>query len=377
MKHNNALYNGTATSPLFTSTQSLYRCWNCSGRSRGARARRSAACRASSTSTRSTTGVWDSIFDVQVANNVFTQAQVDQMWLNLIRSRTLSMQQKFGTTGQPLADTLNQPYQTPVPGATVYDTDSTTGDRPFLPLGVSTIPISAPGAGGSTLPGNTHVSGGGTGIDDTILRRINPTTGVIDPTMLPTIFQNTGLHPYQQAEALRKIMTHTTTISNTFAVWVTVGYFEVVSEVDSPVQLPTGDFAKFVTLGDEVSREVRGDLRSKFFAIVNGVTVGLDPASYQNFLLTGTPPVHATVRPFFTTVEPFNVAQPNQQPTTAAGASQINIIAPGGQVYSDGVAVPITAGQTLVVGVGATREFVQVTTVAPCQRPDDAHRQRR
>src|SRR5439155_11320861 len=108
-------------------------------------------------------------------------------------------------------------------------------------------------------------------VDDSLLRRVNTATGQIDPTVLPTLFQNAGLHPYQQAEAARKILNNTTTVSNSFAVWVTVGYFDVEAEVDStiPQTAPATGFVKFITLGKEYYREVPGDTRYKFFAIMD------------------------------------------------------------------------------------------------------------
>ncbi|HSQ56342.1 MAG TPA: hypothetical protein VLM40_11435, partial [Gemmata sp.] len=317
--------------------------------------------------------IWDSLFDVQSGNG-FNQLQVDMMWNNLIRSRTVNMQQRYSVTGTPLADVTGSvpanPVLTPIPGQTIYDMNAaltvgppaTIYDRPFLPLGVSTIngPTSTPAGTGWVLPGTATAFMGGQGIDDTILRRLstNPATpGVIDPTQLPYIFQNTGLHPYQQAEAARKILNNTTTVSNVFAVWVTVGYFEVENENVIPPGWPAG-IPYQGQIGKEFYIQVPADARRRFFAIIDRTQLGLDPLNYASNVFT-----HANVKPFFTSVEAL---PPNNQGTIPLGTNilpiQTDIL---GQVYSDGIAQPLAAGSRIVVGVGANMEIATVGAVIP------------
>ena len=172
------------------------------------------------------------------------------------------------------------------------------------------------------------------------------------------------LHPYQQAEAARKILNNTTTVSHTFAVWVTVGYFEVVDDT-TPAGWPANVPAP-VKLGKEYYREVPGDTRHKFFAVVDRTQVGIDPTSYVQFLNSGTAPIHAQSRPFSTTIEAANAL-------AGANPATINISVVSGdatavQVYSDGVPVNIIPGvgqpnSVLVIGTGADREIVQVTGI--------------
>jgi hypothetical protein len=260
--------------------------------------------------------VWDALFDAQGFNG-FDQAFVDNLWTQLMATRTVSMSTRtdVGGTTRPC----------PVPGATVHDTGGASGDRPFLPFGVATV-----AAGGATF-------GGGVGLDDTLMRR-NPPGGV-----LPHIAVTSGTHPYQQAEALRKILNNTTTVSHTFAVWITVGYFEVESETATPVG------GTFATLGKEYYINAPGDTRKKFFALVDRSNIGYTPSEVLTPPAPGTPYTQVD-HPFFTTVE---------ENAPAGTTIKVSCNA-SGNVYSDGVAVPLN-GATIAIGVGANRDIVTVS----------------
>jgi hypothetical protein len=309
--------------------------------------------------------VWDALFDAQGGLNGFTQAQVDQLWNGMMASRTQSMQQRFNTSGTQLTDAAGVAYNTPVAGASVYDNGTATGDRPFLPFGVSTIP---PGGSVITVNGITyHVNAGGTNFPTDTLLRVNTGTG------LPWLFQTTAInppqtltstpHPYQQLEAARKILNNTTTVSHNFAVFVTVGYFEVTNEAASGI--PGG--GTFVQLGKEYYLNAPGDTRYKFFAIVDRSMIGLDPFQYKTNTVA-----HAQVQPFFTTVSTYIAGT---SPSTPAGSMTINVAASTGttggpaQVYSNGQPVDLMSGlpagtATLVIGTGATQEIVTVAGVS-------------
>ncbi len=130
-----------------------------------------------------------------------------------------------------------------------------SSDRPFKGLGAAAF-----------LPSGAEYADGG-GIDDTILRG-NPSHPLYDATNRPIrlfeivkknlvngVIQD---HPYQRYELLNKIYGQLTTRSNVFAVWVTVGFFEVNDDASMPVKL-----------GAEIQGPNGPPLRHHFFAIVD------------------------------------------------------------------------------------------------------------
>jgi hypothetical protein len=114
-------------------------------------------------------------------------------------------------------------------------------DRPFVGW-----------AAGYVAPGDRQYPRG-SGIEDTLLRSFDGTGG-------RRLFQpdNTGAHPYVQYELLTKMFNNVTTRSNVFAVWVTVGFFEV-----------TDDTARPVKLGAEIGRSENRQVRHRMFAILD------------------------------------------------------------------------------------------------------------
>jgi hypothetical protein len=124
-------------------------------------------------------------------------------------------------------------------------------DRPFLPLSV-----------GLNLKGNQQYPNGTSVTTDTPLR-LAPGG---NPQLL--LFQNPGdnatVHPYLQAQLLTKLHNNVTTRSNVFAVFLTVGFFEV-----TPAS----------TLGAEIGRAEGRHIRHRMFAIVDRTNAF--PGSYN------------------------------------------------------------------------------------------------
>jgi hypothetical protein len=138
-------------------------------------------------------------------------------------------------------------------------------DRPFLPLttGFGTATTQYPN---------------GTGIDDTLLRPL--AAGGAYNT--PRLFDIAGTGSFQQHELLAKIFNNLTTRSNCFAVWCTVGFFEV-NKVDSQ----TGR----VYLGQELNRATNQHIRHRMFAVI-------DRSAFQWTWSYGSGTVAAAMDPF-------------------------------------------------------------------------------
>jgi len=118
----------------------------------------------------------------------------------------------------------------------------------------------------------------GTGIDDTLLRPFTTGTGY----NTQRLFSNNAATPsFQQHELLAKIFNNLTTRSNCFAVWCTVGFFEV-----NNVDPSTGR----IYLGQELNRATNQHIRHRMFSI-------LDRSAFQNTWSYGSGTVAAAMDP--------------------------------------------------------------------------------
>ncbi len=255
--------------------------------------------------------IWRALCDAQPGSN-FTEANVDS--INLLQSRdgnTLNFP-TLDAKGNPTLASLPNPNGIPSPQS-----------RPFYTLGTRIDDTSTPPPAGSTVE---SVS-----MSNTILRKDSAGTNLL--------FQNTGANKWDQLELLRKIYRNHSTTSNVFAVWLTVGFFEVVDEpVNNP--LPSddpnnpGNFnpiynAQHVVqpprLGQEIGRAENRHVRHRFFAVVDRSAMKALPSTWgtwenpqnpknastfdknANYLevpiLNSTTPDYATLLPRGTVVE--------------------------------------------------------------------------
>jgi hypothetical protein len=186
--------------------------------------------------------VWDpetfrALCDPQ-AGNSFTTAEVDAVYQQMLQLRTPGG----------------------VPG---------TGDRPFLSLATGYSLPDSP-----TNPDPQH-PGRGLGINDTLLRAADGAADALPGGggNTPRLFRVPNApHPYLEDQLLTKIFNQVTTRSNVFAVWVTVGFFEVTDATARPVKL-----------GAEVGRAEGRHVRHHIFAVVDRSTLQVNPGPPARF----------------------------------------------------------------------------------------------
>jgi hypothetical protein len=164
--------------------------------------------------------------------NVFTQTDVDNAYWTMMKWRTPG---------------ITNP-------ATPYVAPFSQNDRPFLPLSVG---YDTGGAAPYQYPN-------GLSLDNTVLTTAGGAGSPFDVT--------SQTHPYLKKQLLTKIYNNLSTRSNVFAVWVTVGFFEVIDDTSRPVKL-----------GAEIGRAEGRNIRHRMFAIVDRSVLTQNPGPQPAF----------------------------------------------------------------------------------------------
>jgi hypothetical protein len=208
--------------------------------------------------------------------------------------------------------------------------------------------INARSPNGVPVDGDLPFRGLGTGdIESTILRS-DPTDANPVPALRRRMFEplaldpNANGHPYIKYEFLKKVFNNITTRSNVFAVWVTVGFFEVLD--DSNPNVPP-------VLGQEIGRSQNQQKRHRMFALVDRTAATI---AFNRLPGAPTPIVgRAGSRPFF--VPSLSPVPPGLPPGTAF---TVDVPAISGDYEYKSWS--INKGDLIVVDTGINQEVVSV-----------------
>jgi hypothetical protein len=270
--------------------------------------------------------------------NFFTQQALTDVW-------------QYNST---LADPKNYSFQRrkeqllTLPGAN-------QPDKPFMSLAAPVI--------GTNPPDTQYPTGAGiadtylpfpvtVGQNTTLTGTFLPRTDTQPPTPPSLNYTQTVATPPRLGDVnppnvmndlLTKVAGHATTRSNTFAVFMTVGFFEVIDDTTMPVKL-----------GGELTTATGKVTRHQMFAVVDRTNLAFDPNNGPTgrLLQAPTPPVLMSV---VNGVRPTDLDNQGRATVTIAGGIPID--------YDGTSPAVLKAGQTLYYGSGLTQEAVMVTAV--------------
>ena len=230
------------------------------------------------------------------------------------------------------------------------------------------------------------------GIDATLLRKFNNAPSVKRPAVFDaeSQFDSAGganplsavQHPLLEKQMLAKVFEHFTTRSNVFAVYMTVGYFEVIDDTQKPELL--GDEIGVIRDGNSNSTtfgqvvETKA-VRHRMFAIVDRTNLALQPAKVTSAtVITDEDKLRQGPAPFYYTVP---VEQLSQQQWKIRGIPYASLNGVGGQLMvtgsyngiswtmspfiAGGGSTPSVPGTVLYLGVGKEQRRLSVLSVVP------------
>jgi hypothetical protein len=148
-------------------------------------------------------------------------------------------------------------------------------------------------AAGLTNAGDTQYPNG-LGINNTFLRSA---TGGDGNTARLFQYQAQGqfrAHPYLNYEIMTKIYNNVTVRSNVFAVWCTVGFFQVMQDTDA-----SGNPVRPVKLGAEIGSAANKQVRYRMFAVVDRSVFPSNPGPQQRF----DPRANPALVPYFSIID--------------------------------------------------------------------------
>jgi hypothetical protein len=204
------------------------------------------------------------------------------------------------------------------PGTSLLAPMPGQNDQPFMGMGVGYTPAGT--------PNDIQNQPNGIGIKNTFLRP--------NPANTQSLFQISGAnHPYLQDQLLTKLFNNVTTRSNVFAVWVTVGFFEVIDDSSRPVKL-----------GAEIGKAENRHIRHRMFAIVDRSNLSSE-ANNPNQI--GPPPIYISMSGL----------------TSDYPATPYTYVVPNLTGSYEGIPWLIGQYTNLLVDTGANQEMVQVTAI--------------